>query len=91
MTEHDAVPVTPATSVQLVAGVNEPASFEEKLTVPDGVLTVPALVSVTVAVHELATPTATLVGLHSNVAAVVRVVTVTGVVLLLPACLASLE
>lgn len=78
MTEHDAVPVVPAASVQLVAGENEPAPFEEKPTVPVGVLTVPALVSVTVAVQELPTPVATLAGLHSTVVVVARVVTVRG-------------
>ena len=88
MTEHDAVPVDPATSVQLAAE-NEPAPFEEKLTVPVGVLTVPAFVSVTVAVQELPTPTATLAGLHASVVVVVRAVTVTGVFPLLVACVAS--
>ena len=79
MTVQDATPVVAlAASVQLVAGENAPEPFEEKPTVPVGVLTVPALVSVTVAVHELATPVATLAGLHSIVVVVVRVVTIRG-------------
>jgi uncharacterized membrane protein YkgB len=78
VTEHDATPVVAlAASVQVVAE-KEPEPFEEKLTVPVGVLTVPALVSVTVAVQVLATPVATLAGLHSIVVVVVRVVTVSG-------------
>ena len=77
-----------ATSVQVDAE-NEPVSFEENVTVPDGVLTVPALLSVTVAVQELPTPAATLAGLHASVVAVVRVVTVKDVSPLLIACVAS--
>ena len=36
MTEHDATPADTFASVQLVAGENEPASFEENLTLPVG-------------------------------------------------------
>jgi len=72
------MPLETAASVQLVVGENAPAPFEEKPTVPVGVLTVPALVSVTVALQELGTPVAMLGGLHSMVVVVVRVVTVRG-------------
>jgi hypothetical protein len=50
LSEHDATPVVAvAARVQLVAE-NEPEPLEEKPTLPVGVLTVPAFVSVTVLV-----------------------------------------
>jgi hypothetical protein len=39
VTVHGAMPLETATSVQLVVGENAPAPFEEKPTVPVGVLT----------------------------------------------------
>ena len=88
MTEHDATPADTSASVQVDAG-NEPVPLEEKPTVPAGVPTVPAFVSVTVAVQVLATPVATLAGMHSSVVVVVRVVTVTDVLSPLGACVVS--
>jgi len=54
-----------------------------KVTVPVGVLVVPAAVSVTVAVHEVACPTNTVVGVQATVVVVVRKLTVTVVLPLL--------
>ena len=48
-----------------------------KVTVPVGVLVVPAAVSVTVAVHDVAWLIAMVVGLHATVLVVVRLLTVT--------------
>ena len=56
-------------SVHVPPGVN--------VTVPVGVLVVPAAVSVTVAVHEVACPTNTLDGVHATAVLVVRKLTVT--------------
>ena len=55
-----------------------PVSLEENVTVPDGVLAVPGLLSVTVAVHALVALTPTLAGVQAMAVAVVRVVTVSG-------------
>lgn len=67
-----------------------PASVHEPLgvnvTVPPGVIAVPTSVSVTVAVHDVACPTTTVAGLHDTVVEVARLLTVTVVVTLLPAC-----
>ncbi len=58
VTEQLAVPVTPGTSVQVVE-LKEPAGpVSVKVTVPVGVDT-GAVLSVTVAVHDEATPTTT--------------------------------
>ena len=74
LTEHvDDAPVPD--NVQVPPGV--------KVTVPVGVLVVPAAVSVTVAVHEVACPTNTVVGVHATVVVVVRKLTVTVVLPLL--------
>jgi hypothetical protein len=76
VTEHDAVPVVdPAASVQNVAGENTPKPLDENVTVPVGALTVPAFVSVTVVVHIVGIPTATLVGEQLTAVEVVRTVT----------------
>ena len=79
----------PATSVQLVAGVNDPVPLAENVTLPVGVVTVPALVSVTVALHDVVAPVPTFVGEQLTAVAVVRVVTVSGVFPLLSACVES--
>jgi hypothetical protein len=68
LTEHVADAVVPA-SVQVPPGVN--------VTVPVGVEVVPAAVSVTVAVHEVACPITTVAGEHATVVVVVRRLTVT--------------
>ena len=68
LTEQLAVAPVPA-SVQVPPGVN--------VTVPVGVLVVPAAVSVTVAVHDVAWLIAMVVGLHATVVVVVRLLTVT--------------
>jgi len=52
-----------------------PASLELKLTVPLGVLTVPPVVSVTVAVHVEACPTSTSVGEQLTLVEVERTTT----------------
>ena len=74
LTEQVADAPVPA-NVQVPPGV--------KVTVPVGVLVVPAAVSVTVAVHEEACPTNTVVGVHATVVVVVRKLTVTVVLPLL--------
>ena len=83
------MPVEPATSVQLVAGVNDPVPLEENVTLPVGVVWVPGLVSVTVALHDVFAPVPTFVGEQLTAVPVVRVVTVSGVSPLLSACVAS--
>jgi hypothetical protein len=70
LTEHVAEAVVPA-SVQVPPGVN--------VTVPVGVLVVPAAVSVTVAVQDVACPTITEDGTHATVVVVVLGLTVTDV------------
>jgi hypothetical protein len=72
-----AVVVDSAASVQLGAE-NAPVSLEENVTLPDGVLTMPGLLSVTVALHSLVALTPTLGGVQAMAVAVVRVVTVSG-------------
>ena len=68
MTEHVADAPVPA-RVHVPPGV--------KVTVPVGVLVVPAAVSVTVAVHEVAWLMNTVDGVHATVVVVVRRLTVT--------------
>jgi hypothetical protein len=68
LTEHVAVAPVPA-SVQVPPGV--------KVTVPVGVEVVPAAVSVTVAVHEVACAMKTVEGTHATVVVVVLRLTVT--------------
>ncbi len=68
LTEHVADAPVPA-SVQVPPGV--------KVTVPVGVDVVPAAVSVTVAVHDVAWLTNTVDGVHATVVVVVRKLTVT--------------
>ena len=75
----------PGASVQLVAGVNDPAPVEEKAMVPVGSLTGPAFVSVTVATHEVETPDGRLVGEQATRSDVARVVTGSAEVNVLPA------
>jgi len=71
-------------------GVKEsPGVVEEKLTLPLGVLVVPASVSVTVAVQVVPTATSTELGEHEIEVLVVRALTVSVVEPLLVACLAS--
>jgi len=74
--------------VQLV-GVKVPAPLELKLTVPVGVLAVPMLVSVTLAVHVVEPPTGTVAGVQLTVVDVERLFTVTVVVPELVACVVS--
>jgi hypothetical protein len=66
-----------------------PGRFELKLTAPDGVLAVPAAVSVTVAVHVVACPTFTRPGEQLNFVEVGCPTTVTVVMALLVAWVAS--
>ncbi len=61
-----------------VEELNEPKLFEENVTVPVGVVTVPWLVSVIVAVHVVGALTATEDGAQVTDVDVVRVVTVNG-------------
>lgn len=58
ITEHD-----PATRVQVVE-LNVPEPLELNVTVPVGVISVPGLVSVTVAVHVAAAFTGSGLGVH---------------------------
>jgi len=74
LTEQVADAPVPA-SVHVPPGVN--------VTVPVGVLVVPAAVSVTVAVHDVAWPMKTVDGVHATVVVVVRKLTVTVVLPLL--------
>jgi hypothetical protein len=75
VTAQLAVPAVPAASVQLVAE-NEPAPLLLKATDPVGVTLVPALESVTVALHELVCPTAVVEGAQLIAVDVLRWVTV---------------
>jgi|SRR5713226_9971887 len=70
-------------SVQLVA-LNVPVELVVKLTVPVGVIAVPGLASVTVAVQVVALPTVTAGGVQATAVVVARLFTVTVVVPLLP-------
>jgi hypothetical protein len=80
LTEH--VPDVPVPArVQVPPGVN--------VTVPVGVLAVPAAVSVTVAVHDVAWLTKTVDGVHATVVVVVLGLTVTFTLPLLVAWLVS--
>ena len=88
LTEQLACAVPLATSVQLV-GVNVPAPLVLKLTVPVGVVFAPASVSLTVAVHVVGASTGTLAGVQLTLVAVLRTLTVTVVLPLLAACVAS--
>ena len=77
------------TSVQLPPPLKLPALFEVKLTVPVGVVFVPVSVSVTVAVHVVGCPTATVAGVQLTAVEVERLFTVTVVVPLDVACAIS--
>ena len=46
--------------------LNDPPTLDVNVTVPVGVLTVPLAVSVTVAVHDVAAPTATEAGVQTT-------------------------
>jgi hypothetical protein len=70
VTEHVADAPVPANVHGLVVKV--PVPLEVKLTVPAGVLAVPAAVSVTVAVHVPACPTLNVVGQAIVVVVVLR-------------------
>jgi len=74
VTEHVAVAPVPARVHGDV--VNVPVPRDVNATVPVGVLTVPDEVSVTVAVHVPACPTARVVG-QASVVVVARLLTVT--------------
>jgi len=72
-----AVPaVALAARVQLAAGVNVPVELLAKVAVPVGVITVPAEVSVTVAVQLVPWLTTTDEGVQATVVEVVRGLTV---------------
>ena len=64
-------------NVQLLALSEPPVNVKVNVTVPVGVLVVPAAVSVTVAVHDVAWLIAMVVGLQATVVVVVRLLTVT--------------
>jgi hypothetical protein len=84
VTEHFAV----ASSVHVVE-LNVPEALLAQVTVPVGVLFAPALVSATVAVQVVVTPTATVLGAQVTTVDVDRFVTVTPVVPVLPRCSVS--
>ncbi len=64
--------------MQLAAGVNVPVELEENVTLPVGVMTVPAVeVSVTVAVQLVPWFTTTVAGVQAILVEVVRGLTVT--------------
>jgi hypothetical protein len=64
--------------VQLAAGVNVPVELEANVTLPVGVMTVPAMdVSVTVAVQLVPWFTTTVAGVQATLVEVVRGLTVT--------------
>jgi len=70
--------VAVAARVQLAAGVNVPVELEENVTLPVGVMTVPAVeVSVTVAVQLVPWFTTTVAGVQAILVEVVRGLTVT--------------
>ncbi len=69
-----AVPIATGRSMQLVEAGVPPVVVN--VTVPVGVIFVPASVSITVAVQELCPPTRTLLGLQTRVRLVVLFVTV---------------
>jgi len=75
LTEQVAAAPVPA-NVHVPPGVN--------VTVPVGVDAVPAAVSVTLAVHDVACPITTVLGVHATVVVVVRRLTVTVVLPELP-------
>jgi hypothetical protein len=67
-----------AARVQLAAGVNVPVELEANVTLPVGVMTVPAMdVSVTVAVQLVPWFTTTVAGVQATLVEVVRGLTVT--------------
>jgi hypothetical protein len=77
VTEHVAVPaVALAARVQLAAGVNVPVELLTKVALPVGVITVPAEVSVTVAVQLVPWLTTMDEGVQTTVVEVVRGLTV---------------
>jgi hypothetical protein len=70
--------VAVAARVQLAAGVNVPVELEANITLPVGVMTVPAVeVSVTVAVQLVPWFTTTVAGVQAILVDVVRELTVT--------------
>jgi hypothetical protein len=70
--------VAVAARVQLAAGVNVPVELEANVTLPVGVITVPAMdVSVTVAVQLVPWFTTTVAGVQATLVEVVRGLTVT--------------
>ena len=85
------MPADTVASVQVDAGVNDPLPLVVNLTLPVGVVMVPALVSVTVALHDVATAVSTLAGEQLTAVAVVRLVTVSGVPPMLAAWTVSAE
>ena len=76
------------TRVQLV-GAKVPAPLVLKLTVPVGVVFVPASVSLTVAVQAVSLSTATLAGMQLTVVEVLRLVTLTVALPWLVSCVRS--
>ena len=68
--------VEPAARAQLAAGEKVPVEFEAKVTVPVGVIMVPAEVSVTVAVQLVPWLTTTEDGVQATLVEVVRGATV---------------
>src|SRR2546428_440185 len=86
VTEQDALDPLPE-SVQL-AELKVPLPLLMKETLPVGVVGVP-VVSVTVAVQVVGCPTATVAGVQPTVVEVERVITITVVLPLEPACVPS--
>ena len=84
VTEH-----FPVGSSGHVAGLNVPAPLVVQLTAPAGTVAVPALVSVTVAVHVVGASTGTDGGVQVTLVDVDRFVTVTLVAPLLVLCAVS--
>ena len=75
--------------MQLAAGLKVPVPSSVKLTLPVGVLLVPLSMSLTVAVQLVELSTGVVDGEQLTLVLVARVVTVTAVLPLLVACLAS--
>lgn len=88
VTEQDALAPLPD-KVQAPPPLNVPALSEVKVTVPLGVVFVPAAVSVTVAVHVVELPTSTVPGEQETLVEVERLVTLTVVLPADPLCVLS--
>ena len=71
------MPTTPATSAQLLEGLNVPVELVAKVAEPVGVTAPVPELSVTVAVQLVGVLSRTLAGVHDTVVVVVRLIDVT--------------